>query len=173
MPNYQYRVVPAPQKGLKAKGVRSPEARFSNALEDLMNRMGDEGWEYQRAETLPSLERSGLTKTTTEWRNVLVFRKLREDDISNFAPELLPAPAPEALKVEEQPLAEELIEDTVDEIEQPEEIEAEQDDEHPAGQDGATKMLQDNGVEETSEVAGMTNSLERLAAARSGDKSKA
>lgn len=66
MPNYQYRVVPAPQKGLKAKGVRSPEARFSNALEDLMNRMGDEGWEYQRAETLPSLERSGLTKTTTE-----------------------------------------------------------------------------------------------------------
>ena len=58
---YQYRVIPAPTKGLKAKGVKGPEARFSNAVEDLMNRMGDEGWEFQRAETLPSTERVGLT----------------------------------------------------------------------------------------------------------------
>jgi hypothetical protein len=92
MPSYQYKVVPAPQKGLKAKGVRSTEARFSNALETLMNAMGEEGWEYQRAETLPSIERSGLASTTTEWRNVLVFRRLRETATEAFAPELLPPP---------------------------------------------------------------------------------
>ncbi|MEP4978869.1 DUF4177 domain-containing protein [Ascidiaceihabitans sp.] len=161
MPNYQYRVVPAPQKGLKAKGIRTPEARFANALADLMNTMGAEGWEYQRAETLPSIERAGLTKTTTEWRNVLVFRKLREDDLSNFSPELLAAPAPVALDAKDDVMeapAEEILEDAADAYEA--------EDKHPGGQDGATRMLSDNGVEELSDVAGMTNSLERLAASR-------
>ncbi len=75
MPQYQYRVIPAPNRGLKAKGLKTPEARFSHALEEVMNEMAAEGWEYQRAETLPSVERAGLTSTATHWRNVLVFRK--------------------------------------------------------------------------------------------------
>jgi hypothetical protein len=45
MSTYQYRVIPAPSKGLKAKGVKDPEARFSNTIEDLMNLMGSQGWE--------------------------------------------------------------------------------------------------------------------------------
>jgi hypothetical protein len=89
---YQYCVVPAPTKGLKAKGIKGQEARFSNALEDLMNRMGNDGWEFQRAETLPSTERVGLTGSTTEWRNVLVFRKPRIDNIVAFSPEVFIAP---------------------------------------------------------------------------------
>lgn len=93
MPRYEYNIVPAPAKGLKGKGVKGPEARFAHALQAMMNEMADEGWEYQRAETLPSVERSGLTGSTTEWRNVLVFRRLREDDAAAFAPELLPPPA--------------------------------------------------------------------------------
>ena len=75
MPHYEYRVVPAPTKGQKAKGVRGHENRFAYALQDLMNRMGAEGWEYQRAETLPSEERHGLTSVTTTYPNVLVFRR--------------------------------------------------------------------------------------------------
>jgi hypothetical protein len=66
MSTYQYRVIPAPSKGLKAKGVKDPESRFSNTIEDLMNLMGSQGWEFQRAETLPSVERSGLTGSTTK-----------------------------------------------------------------------------------------------------------
>jgi hypothetical protein len=93
MPRYEYKVVPAPSKGLKGKGVRGAEARFSFAVEDLMNGMAGSGWEYQRAETLPSIERSGLTGSTTEWRNVLVFRRLRSTDATEFQPELLPAPS--------------------------------------------------------------------------------
>lgn len=96
MAQYEYKVVPAPQKGLKGKGIKGPEARFSHALELLMNDMGAEGWEYQRAETLPSIERSGLASSTTEWRNVLVFRRLRETAAEGFAPELLPPPEPPA-----------------------------------------------------------------------------
>lgn len=75
MAKYEYRVIPAPNRGVKAKGVKTPEARFSHALEGVMNEMAADGWEYQRAEALPSVERSGLTSTTTTWRNVLVFRK--------------------------------------------------------------------------------------------------
>ena len=92
MPRYEYKVVPAPTKGLKGKGVRGAEARFSYAVQELMNGLSGYGWEYQRSETLPSTERSGLTGSTTEWRNVLVFRRLRENDADAFAPELLPAP---------------------------------------------------------------------------------
>ena len=93
MPRYEYKIVPAPAKGLKGKGVKGAEARFAFALEALMNEMAGDGWEYQRAETLPSIERSGLTGSTTEWRNVLVFRRPREDDAAAYAPELLPPPA--------------------------------------------------------------------------------
>ncbi|MFT6091185.1 DUF4177 domain-containing protein [Sulfitobacter sp.] len=92
MPRFEYKVVPAPKKGLKGKDIKGAEARFSHALEELMNSLASEGWEYQRAETLPSTERSGLTGTTKEWRNVLIFRRLHASDTDAFSPELLPAP---------------------------------------------------------------------------------
>lgn len=75
MPRYEYKVLPAPTKGTKAKGVKTPEGRFALSVEQLLNQMGTEGWEYQRAELLPSDERTGLTGSTVNWRNVLVFRK--------------------------------------------------------------------------------------------------
>lgn len=92
MPRYEYKVVPAPNRGVKAKGIKGPEGRFSHGLEELMNGLAADGWEYQRAETLPSVERAGLTGTTTEWRNVLVFRRPSENDAEASEPALLPAP---------------------------------------------------------------------------------
>ena len=160
MSTYQYRVVPAPTKGLKAKGIKGLEARFSITIEDLMNEMGAQGWEYQRAETLPSVERSGLTGSTTEWRNVLVFRKPRDSATAVLSPQ--PSVAPIVP-----------IDDAVDDT--PEAVASEApnaaENPHPAGGEGATKMLSDNGVEETSEVAGMTDSFKALANRRSTDSS--
>ncbi len=75
MQRYEYKVVPAPQKGTKARGVKTPEGRFAASVEQLLNLMGRDGWEYQRAELLPSEERAGLTGSTTNWRNVLIFRR--------------------------------------------------------------------------------------------------
>jgi hypothetical protein len=92
MSHYEYKVVPAPRKGVKAKGVKTGEGRFAHALEQVMNDHAAEGWEYQRAEMLPSVERTGLASSSTEWRNVLVFRRLVQNDADLFAPELLPAP---------------------------------------------------------------------------------
>ncbi|TNJ42676.1 DUF4177 domain-containing protein [Phaeobacter sp. B1627] len=75
MQNYEYKVVPAPNRGKKVRGVKTPEARFANGIETVLNDMAAEGWDFQRAEMLPSEERSGLTGTKTTWRNLLVFRR--------------------------------------------------------------------------------------------------
>ncbi len=75
MPNFEYKVVPAPKKGLKGKGIKGAEEKFANALATVMNELGADGWEYQRSDTLPSEERSGLRGKTTVFHNVLVFRR--------------------------------------------------------------------------------------------------
>lgn len=158
MTQFEYKVVAAPTRGVKAKGARTPEARFSNALETLMNDLAADGWEYQRAETLPSTERSGLTSTTTTWRHMLVFRKAKEEtrETQKQQPPLLTAPAPA-----QAPKAEPVV------FSKPQ---TPQDD--ASESEGATKMLRDNGVEELSEVSGLTNSLTQLAATRNANKSK-
>ncbi|MEY1555970.1 DUF4177 domain-containing protein [Yoonia sp. R2331] len=75
MSSYEYKVVPAPTKGLKAKGVKSVQDRFANALETVMNDLAADGWEYQRTDTLPAEEREGLMGKTTVFQNMLVFRR--------------------------------------------------------------------------------------------------
>ncbi|WP_371155052.1 hypothetical protein [Jannaschia sp. 2305UL9-9] len=72
---FEYRVVPAPRRGEKAKGVRSGEARFALAMSRLFNRMGEMGWEYVRADTLPAEERVGLTGSEVRYHALLVFRR--------------------------------------------------------------------------------------------------
>lgn len=104
MERFEYKVVPAPERGKKAKGARTASDRFANALESVMNELAQDGWEYHRADTLPSEERSGLTGKTTIYRNMLVFRRLQEEvraqePIIEDTPEIIetPAlPAPEA-----------------------------------------------------------------------------
>lgn len=75
MPVFEYKVVPAPTRGRKAPGVKTPEARFALGLEDLFCAMGREGWDYLRSDILPSEERHGLTSSQTVYRSVLVFRR--------------------------------------------------------------------------------------------------
>lgn len=75
MIGYEYKVIPAPAKGLKARGIKGPEARFAHALEQRINELAAEGWEYLRADILPSEERQGLTSTETVYRSLLVFQR--------------------------------------------------------------------------------------------------
>jgi len=103
MAKFEYKVVPAPKRGTKAKGLRSTEDRFAHALEDAMNTLGADGWQYLRADILPCEERSGLTGRTTTYQSLLVFcRELAEDAATD-------EPAAEAEAVgdtsEEQPEA--------------------------------------------------------------------
>jgi hypothetical protein len=75
MTRFEYRVVPAPKRGLKLRGARTSEERFAAALMEEMNRLAAEGWEYLRADILPCEERQGLTGRTTVFQNMLVFRR--------------------------------------------------------------------------------------------------
>lgn len=100
MPRYEYKLVPAPEKANKIKGLKGPE-RFAATLEEVMNALGAEGWRYLRADTLPVEERAGLTAKQTLYRNLLVFmRELPEtsedDATSASAPMPAPMPQPEA-----------------------------------------------------------------------------
>lgn len=75
MSQYEYKVVPSPRRGEKARGAKTTPERFALAMTTLMNKMGAEGWEYQRADTLPCDERVGLTGTKTSFQSLLVFRR--------------------------------------------------------------------------------------------------
>jgi hypothetical protein len=106
MPLYEYKVVPSPRKGEKARGAKTTPERFALALNTLMNKLGAEGWEYQRADALPCDERVGLTGSKTTFQNVLVFRRALDsaaaaetrltsaEPVATFAPVLGAAVAP-------------------------------------------------------------------------------
>lgn len=78
MQRFEYKVIPAPRRGEKARGVKTTEDRFALALTGLMNRLGAEGWDYVRADALPCEERVGLTGTKTVYQNMLVFRRVMD-----------------------------------------------------------------------------------------------
>lgn len=75
MQRYEYRVLPAPVRGEKVRGAKTTEERFAQALTSMINGQAREGWDYCRAETLPSEERAGFTKRRIVHVNVLVFRR--------------------------------------------------------------------------------------------------
>ncbi len=91
MQRYEYKLVPAPEKALKHKGLKGA-AVFAATLEDMMNEMGRDGWTYLRADTLPEEVRSGLTSRTTVYRNILIFQRALPQDPPE--PEPMPARAP-------------------------------------------------------------------------------
>ena len=107
MQTWEYKVVPAPAKGTKAKGAKSAEARFALSVQNVLNEMAAEGWIYDRSDMLPSQERAGLTSSTTQWRNLLVFKRpLAQDDTPEIVGILEPPtveddPAPDAETVDE------------------------------------------------------------------------
>jgi hypothetical protein len=78
---YEYKVIPAPFSGKRAKGVKGADGRFANALSEAINEHAIAGWEYVRAESLPSVERKGLMRKRHEsYQNVLVFRRASNVD---------------------------------------------------------------------------------------------
>ncbi|MEM6479525.1 MAG: DUF4177 domain-containing protein [Pseudomonadota bacterium] len=100
MVEFEYRVVPAPVKAKRVRGLKGKGAQFAHTVEEMMNELGADGWEYLRADTLPAEERQGLTSKTTVFQNMLVFRRQTaspsaREAISKpaAAPLALPAPA--------------------------------------------------------------------------------
>jgi len=97
MQRFEYKAIPAPKRGEKAKGAKTTADRFAAALTTLMNDMGRDGWDYLRADTLPCEERVGLTGKATHFQNMLVFRRALSQAVAALpAPTAgLAAPVPE------------------------------------------------------------------------------
>lgn len=75
MQSFEYLAVPAPLKPQKVKGLKTPAERYAHELTALLNTLAGEGWEYWRADTLPSEERKGLRGATTFENHLLIFRR--------------------------------------------------------------------------------------------------
>lgn len=93
---YEYKVIPAPARAEKHKGLKDPAAKFARTLEMALAEQAAQGWDYLRAETLPCEERKGLTGTIQVFHTVLVFRKtvVAEEPMAEDPPSL-PKPEPE------------------------------------------------------------------------------
>lgn len=95
MRQFEYRAIPAPNTGTKAKGVKTREDRFALSMTDALNEMATEGWEYVRAEMLPVEERKGLTGTQKTYQNILIFRRLKAAPLAlDDSPRVRSVPAP-------------------------------------------------------------------------------
>ena len=75
MPQYEYTLRPAPNRAEKHRDLKTNAEKFGKTLSDLMNTMAQDGWEFQRSETLPAEERAGLTSKVTVMHTFLVFRR--------------------------------------------------------------------------------------------------
>jgi len=98
---FEYKAVPAPLRGTKAKGVKTTEDRFALAMTDALNEHAGDGWEFVRVETLPCESRRGLTGTQITDQAMMVFRRINHavsQAESNVAPlpTLTLAPQPTA-----------------------------------------------------------------------------
>ena len=83
MPFFEYKVIPAPTIGKKAKGIKGANGRFANAIAEEINQMANDGWEYMHAESLPSIERQGLTRKKREvYQSVLIFKRETSTEIN-------------------------------------------------------------------------------------------
>lgn len=105
---FEYTAVPAPARGEKSRAAKTPGERFAVSLTTVLNDMAAQGWEYVRAETLPSEERSGLTSRVTVWHNLLIFRREAPaatvvTPVAAAPPAALPEPTPPVAPAPETP----------------------------------------------------------------------
>lgn len=92
MQRYEYKVVPSPRKGEKTRDAKTTPDRFALALTSLMNKWGQDGWEYLRADALPCDERVGLTGSKTTFQSMLVFRRMLDGTAVAALPQAEPPP---------------------------------------------------------------------------------
>ena len=89
MTRFEYKTVAAPRKERRFKGVKSGAEGFARTIEDVLNEECVDGWEFQRAESLPCDARGGLFSRGGEvLHTVLIFRRALPDP--HARPELSP-----------------------------------------------------------------------------------
>ena len=97
MSYFDYKVVPAPQRVKKVRGVTGAADLFALTLTDAINEVARQGWEYVRAETMVAEAPGGfLRKAAASEQTMLVFRRPREQLSPRMAAAAPETSAPEA-----------------------------------------------------------------------------
>ncbi len=79
MSYYDYKVVPAPTRAKKVRGVKAAPELVAMAMAEAINEVARQGWEYLRAETVSAEAPGGwLRRGAATEVAVLVFRRPRE-----------------------------------------------------------------------------------------------
>ena len=69
---YEYKVVPAPTRAGKIKGLKTTAERFAHSLAERINAEAAGGWRFLRTESLACEERRGLTGTSRSTQTVMI-----------------------------------------------------------------------------------------------------
>ncbi len=75
MLKYEYKIVPAPVEQTTSWFARAKGDGFENTVTELMNALGECGWDYIRSETLTTRRRRFLRAAAVSRHEVLVFRR--------------------------------------------------------------------------------------------------
>ena len=81
---FEYAVIPAPTRTKRQKGVKTAAERLAFAMEDAINEMAEEGWEYLRTDTLTVEDKAGrFSKIVEKIETVLVFRQEKRERVAS------------------------------------------------------------------------------------------
>lgn len=72
---YEYRIVPAPTRRMRFKGLTRKDDAFSLTLTEVMNDQAREGWEYVRADKLAETRGMWPFRRQMPEKDLLVFRR--------------------------------------------------------------------------------------------------
>lgn len=75
IPMHEYKVVPAPERAPKVKGLKTTAQRFAHVLAERINAEAAGGWEFLRAETLPCETRGALGSVRQVAVTMMVFAR--------------------------------------------------------------------------------------------------
>lgn len=102
MQQYDYKVVPAPRRLKRIRGVSSSAELCAVTLAETLNAVAREGWEYLRAEQVSAAQEGGWFRRGAEVvETVLIFRRPREPVGARIRVE---GEAPAAVAVPAEPL---------------------------------------------------------------------
>ena len=102
---FEYKAIGAPEKAKRKRGLRSQSDRVALAFEEILQAEAVDGWEYQRTDLLPVIERAGWFGRSHEvHRAVMVFRRPL-DRVAPVESEATPRRAPSVIPPQVRALA--------------------------------------------------------------------
>ncbi len=72
---FEYKVVPAPVRAVRVKGLKTTAERFAHTLAESINAESAGGWQFVRCETMPCETRSAFGATKQSQQVVMIFTR--------------------------------------------------------------------------------------------------